>query len=170
MRIRHEKPSDITAIHNVLVTAFPTEAEANLVRSLRNAERLVTSLVAELESSIVGHIVFSSVAIEAKPAGRGVGLAPVAVHPSVQRQGVGSQLIRDGLRACKNSTQTFCVVLGEPAYYMRFGFRSAAQWKLENEYGAGDEFMAIELVPDALASIQGLVRYAPEFADLDSEA
>ena len=75
----------------------------------------------------VGHILFSRVTIaNASAAFNGVGLAPVAVLPKFQRQGIGSKLIRDGLERCRQAGYDAVVVLGDPAYYSRFGFVRAA--------------------------------------------
>ena len=85
--------------------------------------------MAEDESGIIGYIAFSPVRVEGthEPT-PGVGLAPVAVLPEYQRQGVGSRLIREGLSACKQTGFSFVVVLGEPTYYHRFGFEPASRW------------------------------------------
>ena len=165
--IRVEQPGDIESIGRVHRAAFPTVAEARLVEQLRRHGRLWLSLVAEDESGIIGHIAFSPVRIEgSNEPTPGVGLAPVAVLPDYQRQGIGSRLIREGLSACKQAGFSFVVVLGEPAYYHRFGFEPASRWKLGNEYGAEEAFMAIELQNGALPAGGGLIVYAHEFAEL----
>ena len=158
--IRSEVASDVAAIHAVHVAAFPTDAEARLVDALREAGRLSVSLVAEEDGLVIGHITFSPVTTGDTPGG--LGLAPVAVHPDAQRRGVGGMLILDGLKAAARTGAAFVVVLGHAAYYPRFGFRRADELGLSNEYGAGAEFMAMELVPGSLAA-GGLVQYAPEF-------
>ncbi|HEX2989894.1 MAG TPA: N-acetyltransferase, partial [Anaerolineales bacterium] len=96
---------------------------------------------------------------------RGLGLAPVAVHPEVQSQGIGSQLIREGLRVCKEMGFDYCVVLGGPKYYRRFGFEKASLHGLQNEYGVDEEFMVIRFENGSPpAAMPGtLVKYAPEF-------
>ena len=165
--IRMEQAGDIDSIGRVHRAAFPTAAESRLVEQLRRHGRLWLSLVAEDESGIIGHIAFSPVRIggsdEPTP---GVGLAPVAVLPDYQRQGIGSRLIREGLSACKQTGFSFVVVLGEPAYYRRFGFEPASRWGLGNEYGAEEAFMVMELQNGALPAGGGVVVYAPEFAGL----
>jgi putative acetyltransferase len=95
-----------------------------------------------------------------------VGLAPVAVLPEFQRQGIGSQLIRDGLERCKQAGYDAVVVLGDPAYYFRFGFTRAADSGLHNEYGVHDEFMVVALHEGALRGASGMVKYLPEFAEV----
>jgi putative acetyltransferase len=86
----------------------------------------------------------------------------VAVRPDVQSQGIGSRLIREGLRLCKESGYDYCVVLGDPKYYQRFGFKKASQFGVQNEYGVDEEFMMIHF--SKYNVVQGLVKYAPEFA------
>ncbi len=96
----------------------------------------------------------------------GLGLAPLAVRAAHRRRGVGALLVREGLAACDVHGAGYVVVLGDPAYYARFGFVAAALRGLGNEYGAHDEFMALELRTVGLPARGSIVRYAPEFAQL----
>jgi len=163
--IRQERQTDIAAVHAVHEAAFPTRLEANLVDALRGGGKALVSLVADDAGLIVGHILFSPVAVVCDSRTvEGVGLAPVAVLPDRQRRGIGSALIRGGLDACRGNNFSFVVVLGEPRYYRRFGFVRAADRVLGNEYGADEEFMVIELRPGGLPPEGGLAKYAPEFA------
>ena len=167
--IRPERQSDCAAIRDVLERAFPTHAEADLVDALRADDDLLVSLVAVIDDRIVGHIAFSPVSIEcdgllsATPT-CGFGLAPVAVDPPHQRKGVGARLIEQGLEACRDRGVGFVVVLGEPAYYGRFGFTPASAFGLQSQYSAGDAFMAMPLQTGAMTGVTGCVRYAPAFA------
>lgn len=161
--IRPERPGDVPAIHAVHAASFPTPVEARLVDALRAAGRLAVSLVAEAEGAVIGHVAFSPVT--AASGGGGIGLAPVAVLPAWRRHGVAAQLVRAGLQACREAGHGWAVVLGEPAYYARFGFREAAPRGLHDEYGGGAAFQVLELRPGALAGVAGRVRYAPEFAE-----
>ena len=160
-KIRAEQSGDAAAIHAVHSSSFPTSAEADLVERLRAAGRLSVSRVAEAHGQIVGHVAFSPVT--ADRASGGVGLAPVAVLELHRRHGIAADLIRAGLAACRESGFTWCVVLGEPAYYQRFGFRPAPAFGLTDEYGGGDCFQVLELADGAMPSGSGLIRYAPEF-------
>jgi putative acetyltransferase len=164
MLIRRETSSDHPGIWAVHCECFPTEAEARLVDLLRAAGRLSVSLVAELDGSIIGHVAFSPVTTEAGQTGAGLG--PVAVLESQRRRGIGGRLIVDGLSACRAAGFGWAVVLGEPAYYSRFGFLPAASFDLSDEYGGGPAFQAMELSPGAMPVGAGLVRYAPEFSEV----
>ena len=163
--IRPEQPGDAAAVRSVHEAAFPGHDEARLVDALRAAGRTVVSLVAEDNGRIVGHVAFSPVTVEG--ASDGVGLAPVAVIPTAQRGGIGSRMIRDGLDICRQNGFGFVVVLGAPAYYGRFGFTPAHAWGLDDEYGGGEAFQALELRAGSIPKDAGRVRYAPEFAALD---
>lgn len=151
-------------IHAVHAASFPTPAEARLVDLLRAAGRLRVSLVAEVGGVIVGHVAFSPVT--AASTATAAGLAPIAVIESHRRRGIGAELVRKGLDACREAGVGWVVVLGEPAYYARFGFRAASDFGLRDDYGGGVAFQAVELVRGALPVGTGLVRYAEEFATL----
>lgn len=163
LEIRDEISADFEGVRKVICAAFPTTAEADLVDRLRENGNLLVSLVADMDSEVIGHIAFSPVRINGQQVSA-VGLAPLAVAPDSQRQGIGAKLIQAGLAACLRSNVAFVVVLGEPAYYRRFGFETAASHGLADEYGGGDAFMVAELQTGALATVNGVVRYGSEFA------
>ena len=166
--IRNEHPEDRQAIFQVHASAFPTDSEAQIVDALRRNELLSVSLVAVLDEEIVGHIAFSPVTLNHRERD-GLGLAPVAVLPDHQRKGIGSQLIEEGVRRCRDLQTRFVVVLGDPSYYPRFGFRRAKDWNLDNEYGADGAFMAQELIENCIPEEGGLIRYADVFASEDKK-
>jgi putative acetyltransferase len=163
--VRPERSEDAAAIHAVHASSFPTNLEARLVDALRAAGRLSVSLVAEVDGAIVGHVAFSPVTVGTGQVG--IGLAPVAVLEAHRRRGVAARLIAAGLDACRAAGFGWAVVLGEPGYYARFGFRPAADIGLSDEYGGGPAFQVLELFPGTLPVGAGLVRYAPEFAGLE---
>ena len=160
--IRPAAESDAPLVRKVHLAAFPTPAEADLVDQLLANGHLLISLVACAAGQVVGHIGFSPVSL-ADTNLTGVGLAPVAVLPADQQRGWGSKLIRAGLQACRTAGVDYVVVLGAPDYYQRFGFQPASNWGLQNEYGAGDAFMALPLTSGSLGTVRGVVRYGEEF-------
>lgn len=160
--IRHAGPADHAAIRTVETAAFPSPAEADLVEALRAAGDAVLELVAETDGRIVGHLLFSRLWVEA--AGRrfaAVALGPVAVHPDRQAEGVGSALIEEAHRRLRHR-ERLSVVLGEPAYYRRFGYERARAAGFDSDY-QGDFLQALAW-GDAPAA--GRLVYAPAFGGL----
>lgn len=167
MLIRPESADDRAAVYDVNASAFETPAEAELVGALRKQADPVISLVAEVDGAVVGHILFSPVTLHGNPDVQVMGLAPMAVAPAHQRQGVGSALVRAGLERCREIGFGAVVVLGHPVYYPRFGFVPASRFGISSEYAVPDEaFMALELQPGALEGKRGIVRYHAAFGSL----
>lgn len=160
--IRSESPGDLLSIRELLVASFPTTAEADLVDRLRASQRLLVSLVAEAEDELVGHVAISPVTTGTGQ--QGAGLAPIAVRENQRGKGIGGQLVRAAIEVTRDAQIGWIVVLGEPTFYSRFGFVRAATHGLHDEYGGGDAFQSLELLPEALPVGAGTVRYAPEFA------
>ncbi len=164
--IREEIPVDIPAIRNVNEHAFGQPQEAGIVDALRkNCERLL-SLVAEVDGVIIGHILFSPVTVEDDlEEAVGMGLAPMAVLPQRQREGVGSALVVRGLELLKVKRCPFVVVLGHVGYYPRFGFVPASTLGLKCQWeGVPDDvFMALVFAAKEFENIRGVVRYRHEF-------
>lgn len=163
--IRHEKPDDLSLIHQIVAQAFGREAEANLVDALRRNGKAILSLVAEDNGRAVGHVLFSPVVIDAGDAQlHGIGLAPLAVSPERQNEGIGSLLAECGLQLCRDAGHPFVVVLGHPEYYPRFGFVPAHHFNIKSEHDVRDEaFMIAELRKGSLLGIAGTAKYALEF-------
>lgn len=127
MKIRAETPADWQAIEAVTLAAFSgaehtSHTEQHIVDGLRKAGQLSVSLVAEMNGAIVGHVAISPVAISDGARGW-FGLGPISVLPQYQRSGIGSQLVREALRIIRRRGASGCVVIGDPDYYSRFGFR-----------------------------------------------
>jgi putative acetyltransferase len=166
--IRLERPEDVLQIRNVNELAFEQPAEADLVDRLRQGCPDFLSLVAE-DDGVVGHILFTPVVIES--AGRqvhGMGLAPMAVLPDRQRQGVGSRLVKQGLDILRERGCPFVVVIGHPEYYPRFGFSPASGHGLVSQWeGIPDAaFMALTLDASSMAGISGVAKYREEFTEI----
>ena len=164
MLIRPEQPEDIAAIHRVVEQAFGQPDEANLVDKLRANGKTIVSLVAVENVQIVGHILFSEATLDATTI---IGLAPLAVLPSSQKQGIGTLLTKAGIDASRAAGYTAMVVLGHPEYYPRFGFVPASRFGIRSAYDVRDEvFMALELQPGALANCAGVAKYQAEFNEV----
>ena len=148
------------ALHRL---AFGGMFEATLVDRLKQDGLVIASLIALDAEHVVGHILFSTLAVEidGRPV-TSVSLAPMAVTPQRQRQGIGSQLVRAGLARLRQGPIEAAIVVGHPAFYPRFGFSAEVVRKLDTPY-AGDAFMGLELVPGSLAGTRGTVRYPPAF-------
>ncbi len=131
LHLRREAPGDAAAIEAVTVAAFldaphTGHTEQFIVRALRAAGQLSVSLVAEHDGVIVGHVAISPVTVS-DGATNWHGLGPVSVAPSHQGRGIGSQLVTQALTELRLRGAAGCVVLGEPGYYGRFGFRAVPE-------------------------------------------
>jgi putative acetyltransferase len=165
--IRPEAPGDRDPIYHLHREAFGGDAESRLVDALRESPAFIPelSLVALDGVDVVGHILFTRVEVEdegvAHPA---LALAPMGVLPARQNLGIGSALVRRGLEDARRLGHGVVIVLGDPEYYPRFGFRPAGALGIRSPFEAPPEaFLAMELSPGALSDVHGLVRYPPEF-------
>lgn len=131
MIVRSERPADHAAIRRVHVAAFAhhpfsQQTEHLIVEALRDAHALDLSLVAEIDGAVVGHIAFSGARIGQTASGWSL-LGPVGVLPEHQRRGIGRALVEAGLTALRARRARGCVLVGDPAYYHRFGFSSISR-------------------------------------------
>jgi putative acetyltransferase len=167
MLIRAEENHDRAAVHAVNASAFETSLEANLVDALRAQAEPVVSLVADDNGTIVGHIMFTPVSLSGHPGLKVMGLAPMAVAPEHQCQGIGSALVRAGLEQCRQLGFVAVVVLGHPQYYPRFGFSPSTRFGIGSEYDVPEDvFMAAELQTGALSGKAGTIKYHSAFGDV----
>lgn len=170
LTIRPETPTDFPTIAQVVEAAFTQPAEARLIQRLRSSPAYMPALalVAQQQGQVVGHIMMTCICIH----GRGgdvpaLALAPLAVAPPFQRQGIGSALVRRALEESRGLAHQRVIVLGHPEYYARFGFARASRWGIYPPFDCPDAaFMAMELVPGALDGCEGIVQYPPEFDEL----
>lgn len=169
--IRSETTADTSAIYQVNKLAFEQEGEARLVNLLRESEAFIPglSLVAVLNNEIVGHILFSRIYIVSSAGNKveSIALAPVAVLPQYQQQGIGKLLIKRGLDEARTLSYESVIVLGHPEYYPKFGFAPAEKWNIKAPFDVpSGAFMALELVPGKLDNVSGVVEYAKEFQEV----
>ena len=163
MIIRQETQRDIEAITEITKLAFENHphsqnTEPFIIHSLRGADALTISLVAEIDGAVVGHIAFSPVNFT-DGSENWYGLGPVSVVPKCQRQGIGSGLVNEGLRQLKDLGAKGCVLIGDPGFYKRFGFQSPSG--LEHEGIPQENFLVLSFgggIP------QGFVEFHPAFA------
>ena len=156
-----EAPLDRDAVWAVVARAFPTPDEAKLVDQLRADGDVVYSLVAREGDAVVGHALFSRMTAPF----RALGLAPVATAQAQRRRGLAARLIKDGIDRARRDGWEAVFVLGDPAYYGRFGFDAALAAGFSSPY-AGAHFMVLPLA-GALPVFSGAVAYPRAFAALD---
>ena len=171
--LRGERDTDFNDIYEINKHAFGREDEAKLINTLRKTRNYVKgfSIVALQDDKIVGHAIFTHAAIM----NRGkrfncLALGPMAVLPELQRKGIGTKLVEEGiLRAKENNFKTI-IVIGHSDYYPKFGFIKASEKKITTRFKVPEEnFMVLELNTNALKGISGLAEYAKEFANLKPE-
>ena len=166
LQLRHETPDDISAIEAITVAAFAdaphtSHTEQFIVRALRAANELTLSIVAEEHGQISGHVALSPVTItdghgHGRKAKDWYGLGPISVLPQRQGHGIGSRLMEQALSELRDMQAAGCVLLGDPAYYARFGFQARAGLQLPGV--PPGYFMALAFdgpVPEGIAHYSG---------------
>ncbi len=168
MLIRTEAPADILVVDQLLKSVFETEAEANLVMSLReNGNRTLSLVACEDDGEVVGFALFSPVSVEGEHI-NWQGLAPLAVKAEYRKQGIGADLVKEGLSSLGELGYPACVVLGDPNYYQRFGFESADKFGFHSKWEVPKEaFQILALWESELEGHKGLIEYCPEFDVFD---
>ncbi len=161
--IRLETEDDLDGIDRLLRESFPTSLEARLVRMLRDDGDCVYSFVALEGQEIVGQALFSKLS---EPA-NSLGLAPVAVAASRRRQGIAAALIEAGIERAKADAWQAIVVLGDPAYYQRFGFNPEAVAHMNCAY-AGPYLMGLGLVENSFSGSR--IAYGQAFSEIEESA
>jgi predicted N-acetyltransferase YhbS len=166
MIIRQEKNEDFKSIYEINYQAFKQKNESELIERIRSSKNFVPelSLIAEKNGKIVGHILLSKIKIKGEKEYESLILAPLAVLPELQKQGIGEKLITEGLRKAKELGFSSVIVVGHKDYYPKYGFEKASKWNIKCSFKVPDEaFMAIELNIGALAEKSGIVEFPKEF-------
>lgn len=170
--VRQETQKEIDSIYKVVKAAFKSAehsdgTEQDLVNKLRTSDSYIEdlSLVALDGNLVVGHIMFTKAIIQYENNKyETLALAPLSVCPTYQRKGVGSKLIKEGLKKAADLGYNSVIVLGSEKYYPRFGFKEAINFGIKAPFEVPSEnFMAIELQPEGLKNISGTVIYPKEF-------
>ncbi|MEW8256945.1 MAG: N-acetyltransferase [Candidatus Thiodiazotropha taylori] len=164
IEIRKEEAKDREAIHQLNSVAFDNGPEAMLVDKLRDTCQDYLSFVAVEAGSVIGHILFTPASMQDSSA-VGMGLAPMAVLPSHQGEGIGTRLVRYGLDYLRDADCPFVIVLGHPDYYPRFGFELASKYQIYSQWeGVPDDAFMIAVFDQAVIPRHGgVARYRDEF-------
>ncbi|KLV07640.1 MULTISPECIES: GNAT family N-acetyltransferase [Photobacterium] len=167
MLIRSESPADILPIEALLKSVFDTEAEANLVQRLReNGNRTLALVACNDDGEVIGYAFFSPVTLDGQD-DNWQGLAPMAVSPAYQGQGIGQAMMEEAKQTLAELGYPVVVVLGHSEYYPKAGFEPAVNHGLQCQWPVPEEaFMVLELIPGTLAGRQGTIAYCEEFSAL----
>lgn len=169
VEIRQEDARDYPSVYDVNTCAFGRKEEARLVDRLRLSDAFIPelSMVATVDSKVVGYILFTKIHIVENENGvPSLALAPMAVTPDFQRKGVGGQLIRHGFDEARKLGYKSVVVLGHSDYYPRFGFTPTIKWDIKPPLNVPEKaFMGLELEEGSLSGVRGKVLYASEFGE-----
>jgi len=166
--IRQECEADFDSVYAVVRSAFETMEvasgdEQDLVNRLRKSTAFIPelSLVAEHDGNIIGHILFTKMKVGTHPV---LALAPVAVLPEYQKQGIGAKLIDEGHRIARELGHSIVILVGHPDYYPRFGYKPAGNFNIQAPFDVpADAFMVLELREGGLKGVSGMIEFAPEF-------
>lgn len=162
IEIREERPADVAAVREVNERAFGQDLEARIVDALRMNGAVTLSLVATLNDRVIGHILYSPIAVGDA---MGASLGPMAVLPEHQREGIGRRLIEEGRRRLEARGCPFVIVLGHETYYPRFGFIRASEHGITCEWDVPDEAFMIQVLDDSrMGGVAGKARYREEFS------
>ena len=165
MNIRCETQSDYQAIAEVNLQAFGQENEARLVEAIRNSSRYIPelSLVADLNGVVVGHVLWSYIDLVGEETFQVLGLAPLAVLPQMQRQGIGSALVRAGLARAEAMGEAIAIVLGHSHFYSRFGFVPSVGYGIEASFQVPEDAFMVKPLKHNHDRYRGKVVYPPAF-------
>jgi len=146
VKIRKEQPTDYASIYRLTQIAFEPKAfsdgtEADVIDRLRASGDLIISLVAQIDTDLVGHVAFSPVVIGQLTVDW-YGLGPISVHPDHQLKGIGSSLIQEGFMMLQERQANGCALIGDPKYYSRFGFVSDGKVQYQDVPGENVQWLS----------------------------
>jgi putative acetyltransferase len=163
VQIEEERPDHATAVDALTRVSFGGDYEADLAERLRKEQLVIAAFVALDGARVIGHIMLSELPTELDDRlVKAACLAPLSVEPADRHKGIGAQLVRTGISAARERGYEAVFVIGDPAYYGRFGFCPRIARKIDSPF-PGDGFMALELVPGALRGKKGAARYPKAF-------
>lgn len=163
--IRCESFDDYSAIDELYKQAFEQENEAKLVERIRQSDRYIPelSLVAQIDNNVVGHILLSHINLVGEENLQVLGLAPLAVLPKFQRQGIGSALVRVSLETADAMGEALVIVLGHPLFYSRFGFKPSIDYQIESPFPVPKNAFMVKPLRNYQKNYTGKVVYPPTF-------
>lgn len=164
--IREESKNDLIAIKQINDKAFGQPEEGKVIDKLRESDSQVLSLVAEIDNNIVGHIFYSTAVLKGNNERiAGMGLAPMAVLPEYQNQGIGKLLINESLNIIKKKPVPFIIVLGHEDYYPKFGFEVASKYNIKCQWDGvpNEAFMIMILDKEKMSNVHGVAKYRDEW-------
>ena len=168
IEIRDERPADYSKVDDLIRAAFNGDAQAQIVTALRESDERYISLVAEQDGLLVGHICFSPIEFEEGFNHQGCQLSPISVSPIEQGKGIGGELINAGLERCKIVGWNSVFLLGNPAYYSRFGFMFASEIGLHCNGSLDPYLQYVELESGILNDCHGLISFHSAFNPPDT--
>lgn len=170
--IRQETLNDSKDVYEINCRAFEREAEAILVRKLKETSAWIPELclIALENNKAVGYVAFSRVKILGYRKNRvfdSIALSPMAVLPEYQRRGIGGLLVAQGLQRAKELEFESVFVLGHKSYYTKFGFKPARLWSIKTLFPVSEkgDFMAVELKKNSLKKVNGIIEFSGPFYD-----
>jgi putative acetyltransferase len=165
MDIRSESLPDYAAIAEVNILAFGQQNEAKLIEEIRGSQGYIPelSLIAEVDNIIVGHILFSYIDLIGEESLQVLSLAPLAVLPKFQKQGIGSALVKAGLEKADAIKEALVIVLGHPHFYQRFGFQPSVNYKITSPFPVPEDIFMVKPLQNYQEKYQGKVVYPPAF-------
>lgn len=168
MNIRSEIPSDYPAITQVNKLAFGKEEEAQLVEKIRHSQYYIPelTLIAEVENIAVAHVMFSYINLVGEETLKVLGLAPLAVHPNFQNQGIGSALVNAGLNKANQLGEALILVLGHPEFYSRFGFKPSIDFGIKSPFPVPEEIFMVKPLANYHPKYRGNVIYPASFQNI----
>ncbi|GJD17521.1 GCN5-related N-acetyltransferase [Rivularia sp. IAM M-261] len=168
MNIRCEASPDYLKIAEVITSAFGQPNEAKLVEAIRNSENYIPelSLVAEIDGNIVAHVLFSYIHLVSNEILSVLALAPVAVSPQFQNQGIGTALVKYGLEKADELGEALVIVLGHPSFYPRFGFLQSTCYGIKSPFDSPAEAFMVKPLKNYEIKYTGNVVYPQVFNDV----
>lgn len=168
-KIRQENEADYNEIYKLIQTAFETAKvrdgdEQDYAIGLRNSKHYIPELafVAEKDNKLIGHIMFTKLYVKQQNGEKAEGLlvAPLSVLIEYRNKGIGSTLMKEGLRQAKELGYKFAILAGDPDYYSKLGFEQSSHFNIINENGIPDQFVLVNrIISNALDGIQGTINF-----------